>query len=224
MKISNGILSDYQGLRVAIIPTGRKRRPQINMHSKTITIHNTGCEGVKADNFKRSCHDPSQDKEVSYHFVIDETEVIQLLPISEVGWHCGNREGNYSSIGIEICERDGAEENAIRFIVALCKQLGMTETYLRTHKSWSGKECPRLILPHWNNFLENVRLGLKDTQNNTQVVDKIKILLNGVEKTVESVNIDGHNYIKMRDLADNKIEVIWDSVRKIPIMQVKNNV
>ncbi|MGL5330943.1 MAG: peptidoglycan recognition protein family protein [Peptostreptococcaceae bacterium] len=214
MKVNNGILSDYEALRVAIIPQGRKRRPQINMNPKNITIHNTGVTNVAADNFKRGCHDITQDMEVSYHFVVDEKEVVQLLPINEVGWHAGDKKGNYTSIGIEVCEREGAEDNAIKFVAALLEVLGMKADQLKTHKEWSGKQCPRLILPHWETFRLKVNEAMTDTQ-------EIEIMLNGTLKRVQVINKDGNNFVRLRDLADSKIEVLYDKVAKRPVVNVR---
>ena len=169
MKIVNGILSDVNipGVKfvVDIIPKGRKRRPGIAMVPKYITIHNTGCDKVPADNFRRVQLDPNQDKEVSWHFTVDERMIIQHLPITEVAWHAGNRNGNYTSFGIETCERDGAEEVVIKFVAELLKYQNWGVDRVRSHKSWSGKQCPWKILPHWDKFIKNIAtLGKEDTE------------------------------------------------------------
>lgn len=41
---------------------------------------------------------------------------------------------------------------------------------------------------------------------------KIKIKLNGVIKEVNAVNIEGNNYIKIRDLQDSKIQVTYEGM------------
>lgn len=51
-------------------------------------------------------------------------------------------------------------------------------------------------------------------------VEKVKIELNSIVKEVEAINKDGHNYVKLQDLRDDKIEIAYDS---IPIVKVKNN-
>jgi hypothetical protein len=63
----------------------------------------------------------------------------------------------------------------------------------------------------YEGVLEYIGLGEIET------VSKIKINLNGVIKEVETINKDGYNYIKLRDLADDKITVGYDS---IPIVKV----
>lgn len=196
-------------IKQALIPTGRKRRPGIVLKPTHITIHNTGCENVPADNFRRSCLDPSQDKEVSWHYTVDEKEIIQHIPDNEVAWHAGDKVGNRCSIGVEVCERSGAEEKAIELVKYLMQKYNIPIERVVTHKSWSGKQCPRLILPHWTEFI--TKCAKVDATN-------IKILLNGVEKDVEAINKDGYNYVKLRDLADSKIEIGYDG---IPIVNVR---
>lgn len=219
MKIVNGILQEVNipgvTFKVDIIPKGRKRRPGIAMNPQYITIHNTGCDKVPADNFRRVQLDPSQDKEVSWHFTVDEKTIIQHLPITEVAWHAGNRNGNYTSYGIETCERDGAEEVVIKFVAELLKCHGWATSRVRSHKSWSGKQCPWKILPHWDNFISNVN---KEMKEDDEVVKKIKIKVNGAVKEVNAINKDGNNYVKLQDLKDNNIEIGYNGM---PIINTK---
>ena len=55
-------------------------------------------------------------------------------------------------------------------------------------------------------------------QEEEEVVKNIKIKLNGVEKNVNAIEKDGHNYVKLQDLRDGKIDI---SYAGIPIIQVK---
>ena len=50
------------------------------------------------------------------------------------------------------------------------------------------------------------------------IVKKIDIALNGVIKKVDAIEKDGHNYVKLQDLRDDKIEIGYD---KMPIVRVK---
>ena len=52
-------------------------------------------------------------------------------------------------------------------------------------------------------------------------VTKTKIELNGKEKEVDTINVDGFNYIKIRDLQDEKIIVDYNAEKKMPTMKVK---
>lgn len=176
MKINNGIISElgtYATFTLDLIPNGRLRRPGTIMKPKYITVHNTGVPNVKADNFRRSQLDVTQDKKVSWHFTVDENEIIQHLPLDEVGWHAGDRTGNYNSFGIEICERPGAEEVAIKFIAELLKTLNWDTTHVKTHRYWSGKDCPRLILPHLTQFMQKIA---DLTMQDKALVDAVNLL------------------------------------------------
>ena len=59
------------------------------------------------------------------------------------------------------------------------------------------------------------KLFLKEDE---EVVKKVKIRLNGVDKNVDSIEKDGNNYVKLQDLRDGKIDIGYEG---IPIIQVK---
>ena len=44
----------------------------------------------------------------------------------------------------------------------------------------------------------------------------IKIRLNGVEKTVTAIELDGNNYVRLQDLRDERIAIGYDAVSKEP--------
>ncbi|MBQ3199070.1 MAG: M23 family metallopeptidase [Firmicutes bacterium] len=53
-----------------------------------------------------------------------------------------------------------------------------------------------------------------------EITKKIKIRLNGIEKTVTAIEKDGNNYVKLQDLRDDKISVGYDATRKLPVVEV----
>lgn len=61
------------------------------------------------------------------------------------------------------------------------------------------------------------KLFLKEEE---EVVKNIKINLNGVEKNVNAIEKDGHNYVKLQDLRDDKIVVGYDEKNKLPVVKV----
>lgn len=130
-----------------------------------ITVHNTG-NSASADN--EIAYMISNDREVSYHFAIDEGHAVQGLPLNRNAWHCGdgNGKGNRKTIAIEICRStsedeslfDRAEENTAELIAALCKEYGWTTDDIYTHQHWNGKYCPHKTLDRgWERFLDMVR-------------------------------------------------------------------
>lgn len=143
----------------------------------SITVHNTGntSHGAGARNHFMYLHniENSGARFVGYHFVVDDRNIIQCLPIDEVSYHCGEK-GNYNSISIEICENidmdyNKAEENAIALIKELLRLFNITE--IKSHKDWSGKNCPHKILPYWNEFIKRCKGG----DNNVKKLYRVQV-------------------------------------------------
>ena len=91
-----------------IVPKGNDDiRPGYPMVPKYITIHETAntAKGANALNHAKFLDNQARgtaDRAASWHFTVDDKEIYQHLPVNEVGWHAGNKTGNYESIGIEI--------------------------------------------------------------------------------------------------------------------------
>src|SRR5690348_3423953 len=83
--------------------TPYNRRPAIVLEPTSITIHTTGNPSSTAKNERAWLTNTSNTRTASYHIVIDEREVIEVLPLNEVGWHAGDgsgaKSGNRTSIG-----------------------------------------------------------------------------------------------------------------------------
>jgi N-acetylmuramoyl-L-alanine amidase len=172
MKINNGIVaSDDIKIIQHLIPISNKlARPRYPMKAEYITIHNTGNPGASA--LANSKYVDSVNNYVSWHFTIGKDEVYQELPITESAWHAGdgaNGAGNRKSIGIEIAEVPGAEETAIKFVALLLNATGLNIDKVVPHQRWSGKYCPRLILPHWDKFIDNIRKEMSGNTNRDKV-------------------------------------------------------
>lgn len=169
MKIVNGMV-DTAIQRIIPIANSRAR-PQYHMIPEYVTIHNTANAGATAK--QNTDYVVNQNEYKSWHFTIGNNEVYQHLPITESGWHAGDGEygtGNRKSIGIEIAEVYGADRTAVKFVAELLKELGLSIDKLVTHKHWSNKDCPRLILPHWDSFISDVKkeLGVEEVKVEVQ--------------------------------------------------------
>lgn len=166
MKITNGIV-DIAIQR--IIPIANTRaRPRYSMKPEFITIHNTANAGATAK--QNADYVVNQNEYKSWHFTVGNNEIYQHLPINESGWHSGDGEygtGNRKSIGIEIAEVYGADRTAVKFVAELVKSTGIPIENIVPHKSWSGKNCPRLILPHWDSFIADIKaeLGVEEVKS-----------------------------------------------------------
>jgi len=160
MLINNGIVSsnDLKIIQSLIPVKHSKARPKYSMQAKYITVHNTGNAGATGK--QNADYVVSQNEYKSWHFTVGNNDVYQHLPISESAWHCGDGEngtGNRNSIGVEIAEVYGAEKTAVKFVAELMKETNIPIENIVPHKHWSGKNCPRLILPYWDSFIEDIK-------------------------------------------------------------------
>ena len=157
MQIINGFVDDV--VLFKIIPKSYdKARPGFPMKAEYITVHNTANPGATAR--QNADYVVNQNGYKSWHFTVGNGEIYQHLPINEVGWHAGDGEegeGNRKSIGIEIAEVYGADRTAVKFIAELLKTLNISIDKVVPHRNWSGKNCPRLILPHWDSFITDIK-------------------------------------------------------------------
>jgi N-acetylmuramoyl-L-alanine amidase len=107
--------------------TPHNRRPGTSMHPEYITIHSTGNPSSTARNERGWLTNPSNTRTASWHIVVDEKEAVEAIPLDEVAYHAGNKTGNYSSIGIEICEsgdRAKTLANAANLVVKMLNERG----------------------------------------------------------------------------------------------------
>jgi len=147
------------------------------MTAEYITVHNTFNDATAENEIQYMI---TNNNQTSFHFAIDDKEVIQGLPLNRNGWHCGDGakgDGNRKSIGIEICySKSGgerykkAESLAIQFIAQLLKERNWGIERVKKHQDWSKKNCPHRILDEgrWNEFLGEIEKKLKGTNDNNK--------------------------------------------------------
>src|SRR6056297_1457668 len=138
---------------IDLIPKeNRWARPGLKMVPTSKTIHETDNLAHSADARMHTRYVDNTKQYVSWHFTVDDTIIIQELPINENAWHAGDGskgKGNRTSIAIETCVNDGgdfekAKENAIKLIKFLDKYLPQAEMNWQ-HNHWNGKNCPKRI-------------------------------------------------------------------------------
>ncbi|MCY8654273.1 N-acetylmuramoyl-L-alanine amidase [Bacillus spizizenii] len=141
-----------------------------HMDAEYITIHNTANDASAANEISYMIGNTSS---TSFHFAVDDKEVIQGLPLNRNAWHTGdgtNGSGNRKSIGVEICySKSGgakyyaAEKLAIKFVAQLLKERGWGIDRVRKHQDWNGKYCPHRILSEgrWDEVKAAIEAELK---------------------------------------------------------------
>ena len=170
LTISNGIIQDTEILgvpvKIDIVPyvTG-KHRPKTWSRKSSTTYHDTGNkrEGSDAEmhaKYLKNLEKNPIDSQVSWHFVVDDKEIIQCIPVDEVAYCQGHAEGNRTSISVEQCiqasyDVDKAEDNACKLHAALAVTMGLT---LKKHQDWTGKPCPGQILNRqgWQDIVDKI--------------------------------------------------------------------
>lgn len=158
-------------------------------------------------------------KKTSFHFVVDDKEAYQLIPITEHAWHAGDGEegpGNLHSISIEICEsgdRLKTLQNAVELTKKVLVMANLTPDHIFQHNHWSGKDCPRILRDpafikdglDWNWFMKQVRGEQED--DDMIETKQIPVSFNGKPTTLPAINYAGHNYVMLRSLADVEKEL-----------------
>lgn len=197
---------------------------------KYLVLHYTANNG---DTALSNCkYFSGANRNASSHYFVDEKGVYRSVRDMNVAWHCGSTNGykhkycrNTNSIGIEMCSRKDKngkfyikEEtivNAIELTKQLMKKYNIPIENVLRHYDVTGKICPRPFvenLEDWKQFKDRLE---------EEMVKNIQIKLNGKIKTVEAINKNGFNFVKLRDVADDKIHVGYDNAQALPYVEVK---
>lgn len=149
-------------------------------------------------------------------------------------WHYGGLKDLSTSICDNVCKvtgltNRGAKASTQYFVLknTYCNALIIENGFISNEKDRS-----QLLLPHFQLKLANAILAafnikpIADKEESKQEdalmnTSKQNIMLNGVLKEVDYILKDNFTYIKLRDLADSKIEINYDALNKIPVVKVK---
>lgn len=114
----------------------------------------------------------------SFHVVVDENEVIELVPFNRNCWHAGdgaNGVGNRHYIGMEIARSMSdeatylkAEDNAARYAAGVMLQYGWDVSHVRKHMEFSNTACPhRTVELGWQRYIDKIAHYMKQEQAGT---------------------------------------------------------
>lgn len=153
--------------RIQHIPISRDKRPGIRIRPEYITIHSTANPNSSGQNERDWLVNPINNRVASWHLVVDEQGVLEAIPLDEMAYHSGTREGNEKSISVEICESGNRKESldkAARLVANLLDERKWGIDRLKRHFDWSGKNCPRIFNYNdwegWDLFKESVEAFL----------------------------------------------------------------
>ena len=145
------------------------------MTPEFIVIHNTANDASAANEIAYMLRN---DNSVSYHYAIDDKEIIQAIPENRNAWHAGDGNkgrGNRYGIAIEICySKSGgerfikAEQLAAKFIAAKLKEKGWGIDRVTKHQDYANKYCPHRTLDMgWERFIDMIKKELTVMDNMT---------------------------------------------------------
>jgi N-acetylmuramoyl-L-alanine amidase CwlA len=137
-----------------------------------IVIHESGmpATGNTAAVLNRLMHSKitNPDNGSSWHFSVDENQIIQSLPLDVIGWHAGGTGTpkytgyNQNSIGIEMAingdgNYEGAMHNNAKLVAYLLDRYNLTLANVKRHYDSFGKICP-IIMINTNRYTEFIDL------------------------------------------------------------------
>ena len=157
-----------------------------SMTAEFIVVHNTANDATAENEVAYMIRNKNQ---VSFHYAVDDQEVVQGVPINRNTWHAGdgNGEGNRKGISIEICYSksggtrfDQAEKNAAHFIATLLRERGWGIEKVKKHQDFRNKYCPHRTLDKgWNGFLQMIKSYLNDipvtSSSGFKVGEKVRV-------------------------------------------------
>ena len=158
-----------------------------SMTAEFIVVHNTANDATAENEVAYMIRNKNQ---VSFHYAVDDQEVVQGIPITRNAWACGdgaNGKGNRKGIQVEICYSksggtrfDQAEKNAAHFIATLLRERGWGIEKVKKHQDFRNKYCPHRTLDKgWNGFLQMIKSYLNDipvtSSSGFKVGEKVRV-------------------------------------------------
>lgn len=176
---------EAEGVTVDLIPSSlySYKCPYV-MTPKTIVIHNAATPNGTAKTLNNAQHNNQDYK--SWHFSVDDTDIIQSLPLNRNAFATGDGAfgyGNRTGIHIEIAKDndvDNEEEwteskkNGAKLTAILLKRYGWTIDQVSKHQDYkmtdgTYKYCPHKILDEgWEDFLKLVQTELDELNTEKQ--------------------------------------------------------
>lgn len=162
----------------------------------------------------------------SAHYIVGlDGEVVACIPENEMAYHASSANGTY--LGIEVCHKDWegeftspTYEALVDLVADICRRYKLNPlTDVIRHYDVTGKNCPKYYVFHneaWIQLKNDINKRL-ERENITQII----IQLNDKEKQVSAINIEETHYIKLRDLADDHIDIGYDTEKKMPVVTIK---
>lgn len=134
------------------------------MTPEVYVVHNTYND---ASAINEIAYMTNNDRQVSFHYAIDDKQIVQGIEEDRNAWHAGDGatgKGNRKGIGVEICySKSGgarfieAERLAAKFIAKGLTDKKWPIDRVTKHQDYSGKYCPHRTLDlGWARFIKMI--------------------------------------------------------------------
>ncbi len=140
-----------------ILPENNLNRLKEKMIPKYITIHevSTSLTDEPIDHnisfYENQLLHPEKGREkISYHYIVDDKQIVNFVPDNEKCYHCGDGEngpGNSLSIGIERCAYSGIDhikaiDMQAKLTAYLMHKYSIPLENVVKHSNWRNTTCP----------------------------------------------------------------------------------
>ena len=136
-----------------------------NNKKKYITIHETDNMNPNA-NAQAHANLQKRGYKASWHYQIDQNNIIQSFTHDYQLHHSNNNKGNNESISIEMCVNKGNNyimtiKNTIKLVKKIMKDENISIVNVVTHQYWNNKDCPKQLLSGsngitWKDFINSL--------------------------------------------------------------------
>lgn len=157
---------------------------------KYIVIHETANTNKGANaNAHARLQASGNSRQASWHYQVDDKEIVQSFSDNVQCWHAGNRKYNEQSLGIEICvNEDGdfkkAVDNAAELTRYLMNKYNISASNVIQHQETSGKNCPKYLRSGekgitWNDFKKLLNVVPRPAKGSTtSAVEMYEVVTN----------------------------------------------
>lgn len=196
------------------------------MTATRIVVHNTANNASARNEINYMI---SNENQVSFHFAVDDREVIQGIPLNRNAWHAGDGAegiGNREGIAIEICySKDDAdlekfllaEQRAAQLIAELLKERNWDVTKVTKHQDYSGKYCPHRTLDlGWERFVNLVKEKMNEEGEIKMVKQEMTTL------TLTKATVNGNQYRTRSSVMGSLVDSAYYAVvgQTYPLLEI----
>jgi N-acetylmuramoyl-L-alanine amidase CwlA len=188
-----------------------------SMKPTRIVVHNTA-NNASARN--EIAYMKRNDNTVSFHYAVDDKEVVQGIPENRNSWNAGdgsNGKGNREGISIEICySLSGgdkfikAEQNAVDLIVDILKRYNWGIDKVTKHQDYNGKYCPHRTLDMgWTRFINMIKVALDEEPLAEKPVVEKPVTTSAIKKGALVSIKKGSKYYTGKTIPDWVLGLKW---------------